>query len=145
MSSPTTLENVLYEKKDGIAYVTVNRPRALNALNRATWENLRTAFADARDDAAVRVRLVDPIFGQLLWEKTARFNVDRSVSAGPFTELPARPGYIEIGGITDNLPELPNVRELRLEIEPLTAGLRYWAFVSTTNNATQQVTLITPQ
>jgi enoyl-CoA hydratase len=54
MRSPDSLENVLYEKKDGIAYVTVNRPRALNALNRATWENLRTAFADARDDAAVR-------------------------------------------------------------------------------------------
>ena len=106
---------------------------------------LRIYDADARDDAAVRVRLLDPIFGQLLWEKTARFTVDRSVSAGPFTELPARPGYIAIGGITDNLPELPNVRELRLEIEPLTAGLRYWAFVSTTNNATQQVTLITPQ
>ena len=54
MSSPNNLENVLYEKKDGIAYVTINRPRALNALNRATWENLRTAFADAGGDATVR-------------------------------------------------------------------------------------------
>ncbi len=54
MSSPNTLENVLYEKKGAIAYVTLNRPKVLNALNRRTWEDLRTAFEDARDDAAVR-------------------------------------------------------------------------------------------
>ena len=57
MSPPVaalTLENVLYEKKDAIAYVTLNRPKVLNALNQGTWENLRTAFEDARDDAAVR-------------------------------------------------------------------------------------------
>jgi len=46
-------ENVLYEKKDGIAYVTVNRPKVLNALNTPTWADLRTAFEDARDDTAV--------------------------------------------------------------------------------------------
>jgi enoyl-CoA hydratase/carnithine racemase len=49
-----TLENLLYEKKGAIAYVTLNRPRVLNALNQKTWENLRTAFEDARDDVAVR-------------------------------------------------------------------------------------------
>src|SRR5438552_1858928 len=54
MSSPNTLENVVYEKKGAIAYVTLNRPKVLNALNRRTWEDLRTAFEDARDDAAVR-------------------------------------------------------------------------------------------
>jgi len=48
------LENLLYEKKDGIAYVTLNRPKVLNALNRRTWEELRVAFEDARDDEAVR-------------------------------------------------------------------------------------------
>jgi enoyl-CoA hydratase len=47
------LENVLYEKRGGIAYVTVNRPKALNALNTPTWKDLRTAFEDARDDLAV--------------------------------------------------------------------------------------------
>jgi len=48
------LENVLYEKRDGVAYVTVNRPKVLNALNTPTWKDLRAAFEDARDDAAVR-------------------------------------------------------------------------------------------
>jgi len=49
-----TLANVAYEKKGGIAYVTVNRPKVLNALNTPTWADLRTAFDDARDDPAVR-------------------------------------------------------------------------------------------
>jgi enoyl-CoA hydratase/carnithine racemase len=49
-----TLENVLYEKKESIAYITLNRPKVMNALNHRTWEDLRAAFADARDDAAVR-------------------------------------------------------------------------------------------
>jgi enoyl-CoA hydratase len=49
-----TLENVLYEKRDVIAYVTINRPNVLNALSRATWADLRAAFEDARDDAAIR-------------------------------------------------------------------------------------------
>jgi enoyl-CoA hydratase/carnithine racemase len=53
MSTPR-LENLLYEKKGPIAYVTLNRPTVLNALNQRTWENLRAAFEDARDDAAVR-------------------------------------------------------------------------------------------
>ena len=53
-SAVPTLENLLYEKKGGIAYVTLNRPKVLNALNKATWADLRAAFEDARDDAAVR-------------------------------------------------------------------------------------------
>ena len=47
------LANVLYEKKDAIAYVTVNRPKVLNALNTPTWADIRTAIEDARDDVAV--------------------------------------------------------------------------------------------
>src|SRR5215831_5580062 len=57
MSSPVTalpLENVLYEKKGAIAYVTLNRPKVLNALNTPTWADLKAAFEDARDDTSVR-------------------------------------------------------------------------------------------
>jgi enoyl-CoA hydratase/carnithine racemase len=46
--------NLLYEKKGGLAYVTLNRPKVLNALNQATFTELGAAFEDARDDAAVR-------------------------------------------------------------------------------------------
>src|SRR5215813_12451878 len=53
-SAAATLENVSYEKKGAIAYVTVNRPKVLNALNAAIIRDLRTAFEDARDDGAVR-------------------------------------------------------------------------------------------
>jgi enoyl-CoA hydratase len=56
MSTPVaelSLENVLYEKKGAIAYIAVNRPKVLNALSHRTWEDLRTAFVAARDDAAV--------------------------------------------------------------------------------------------
>jgi enoyl-CoA hydratase len=48
-----TLENVLYARKDGIAYVTLNRPKVLNALNTPTWTDLRSAFEAARDDGTV--------------------------------------------------------------------------------------------
>ena len=55
-AAPTalTLANIMYQKKGAFAYVTVNRPKVLNALNKATWADLRTAFEDARVDAAVR-------------------------------------------------------------------------------------------
>ncbi len=46
--------NVLYVKKGAIAYVTINRPKVLNALNGATLDDLRIAFEDARDDVAIR-------------------------------------------------------------------------------------------
>jgi enoyl-CoA hydratase/carnithine racemase len=48
-----SLNNVIYETKGPIAYVTLNRPKVLNALNQGAWDDLRTAFEHARDDAAV--------------------------------------------------------------------------------------------
>jgi enoyl-CoA hydratase/carnithine racemase len=48
------LANVRYEKKGSIAYVTVNRPKVLNALNTPTWTDLRAAFEDAKADASVQ-------------------------------------------------------------------------------------------
>jgi enoyl-CoA hydratase len=52
--APPKSEAVLYEKKGATAYVTVNRPKVLNALNAETVAGLRAAFEEARDDPAVR-------------------------------------------------------------------------------------------
>src|SRR5260370_17894174 len=51
-------ENLLYEKKDGMAYITFNRPKVLNALNRKTIEELHHALLDAKNDDAVRVLIL---------------------------------------------------------------------------------------
>ena len=53
-STALPLANVLYEVRGSIAYVTVNRPKVLNALNTPTWSDLKTAFKDARANPAVR-------------------------------------------------------------------------------------------
>ncbi|HVA18213.1 MAG TPA: enoyl-CoA hydratase-related protein, partial [Candidatus Dormibacteraeota bacterium] len=41
-------ENLLFEIKDQIAYITFNRPKVLNALNRKTVEELGDALNRAR-------------------------------------------------------------------------------------------------
>ena len=51
-------ENILVEKITSIAYVTVNRPKMLNALNMATMVELRAAFLDIKNDASIRVVFV---------------------------------------------------------------------------------------
>lgn len=51
-------ENLLYEKKDAIAYITFNRPKVLNALNRRTVEELQQVLLDAKEDASVRVLIL---------------------------------------------------------------------------------------
>src|SRR5437868_186888 len=48
-------ENILFEKKNAIAYVTVNRPKVLNAPNMATMEELRQAFHAIKQDREARV------------------------------------------------------------------------------------------
>ena len=57
MSAPAAvplLTNVLYETKGPIAYVTVNRPEVLNALDSDTWGDLERAFEEALEDPGVR-------------------------------------------------------------------------------------------
>lgn len=51
-------ENLLFDVKDQIAYITFNRPKVLNALNRCTVEELGDALNQVRDHAAVRVLIL---------------------------------------------------------------------------------------
>src|SRR5262245_31788259 len=51
-------QNIKFETRNQIAYVTINRPDKLNALNMATMEELRTAFTAIKDDREVRVAIL---------------------------------------------------------------------------------------
>jgi enoyl-CoA hydratase len=48
-------QTIIYEKKDGTASVTLNRPDALNAINRTMFQEIGQALDDAEQDSEVRV------------------------------------------------------------------------------------------
>jgi enoyl-CoA hydratase len=51
-------QTLLYETRAGIAYVTVNRPEKLNALNRKVMEELGACFEEIRDHEDVRAAIL---------------------------------------------------------------------------------------
>ncbi len=53
------------------------------------------------------------------------------------------PGFVGLDDLLVGNPAPPAI--IRVEIEPLTAGAAFWAYVSITNNDSQQFTLVTPQ
>lgn len=108
-------------------------------------QTLRIYDPDARGDGEVRVRFfittsASPIFERRLPLEVPPGNSVREVAIG----LPVQPGYSELNNFAELIQHAPIVN-LRIEITPLTPGLRFWAFVALTNNETQQVMTLTPQ
>ena len=54
----TSFENIIVDKKDGIAYVTLNRPKVLNALNGPTIAELTAAFEDVQSDDSIKGAII---------------------------------------------------------------------------------------
>jgi enoyl-CoA hydratase len=52
------LDNILVERDAGVATITINRPKVLNALNAQTFDELRRAVLAVRHDADVRAVIV---------------------------------------------------------------------------------------
>jgi len=51
-------ETLKYEVKDGIAYVTINRPKSLNALSKEVLDELQAAFTMVNNDPEVKVAIL---------------------------------------------------------------------------------------
>src|SRR6266568_4388738 len=55
---PQAFQNIRYEVRNHIAYITIARPKVLNALNMATMAELFRAFTAFKDDANARVAIL---------------------------------------------------------------------------------------
>ena len=51
-------ENIIYEKEERLALITINRPERLNAIDAQTSFELQTAFCDFRDDPELWVAII---------------------------------------------------------------------------------------
>src|SRR5271157_1150445 len=51
-------ENILYEEREGIGWITFNRPKVLNALNARTIAELDDALAKVCEDSEVRALIL---------------------------------------------------------------------------------------
>ena len=51
-------ENIKYEVREGIAYITIARPQAMNALNCDVLDELTAAFTEVANDEAVKAAIL---------------------------------------------------------------------------------------
>lgn len=51
-------ENILVDTSNGLATITINRPKKLNALNKATIEELHTAFDSLNNDSSIKAIII---------------------------------------------------------------------------------------
>lgn len=115
-----------------------------------TRQMLRIMDPDRRGDGRVRVRiLLDDLESSpspLLYEIEVTLAIPDVGSSGYHADDPSFPGYAQLADLRGLLGDkVTPSSHIRVEVTPLTNGLRYWAFVSVTDNTTQEVMLISPQ
>lgn len=66
-------------------------------------------------------------------------------TGGINTNIPRLAPYAAITDFRGQFPQMASHDFVRVEVQPVETGVRFWAFVSVTNNETQLVTTITPQ
>lgn len=109
------------------------------------------------DSSSVRVRIYDMCgVGPLDRDCQMTPLVDTAVTLQVIhaSTIPSEPASWMYPDLLAAFPQLGNVPpamydpiavpRVRIDIDPITPGLRFWAFVSVTNNATQHVTVIAP-
>lgn len=101
---------------------------------------LRVYDFDSRPQSIVHVRVL-PVTSNVA---IAELDLALAIPSEQNFDRPYYPGYASLQSIVE-IPGVAAQQQVRIEITPVTEGLRYWAFVSVTNNETQHVTTISPQ
>jgi E-phenylitaconyl-CoA hydratase len=91
-------ENIIYEKKDAVAVVTLNREKQLNSIDARTTFELLTAWEDFRDDSAMRVAILTGV-----GEKSFSTGMDLVATAKGENQFEGRKN-VPFGGFTKRMP-----------------------------------------
>ncbi|MEX2372178.1 MAG: 1,4-dihydroxy-2-naphthoyl-CoA synthase [Dehalococcoidia bacterium] len=105
--SVKTYSDILYEKAEGIAKITINRPEVHNSFRPLTLDELAEAFRDAAEDDAIGVVLFTGSGG-------------RSFCAGGDQRIRGHAGYVDEAG-SPRLNVLPLQRFIREMPKPVIA------------------------
>ncbi len=97
------MENNILEIKDGIAYVTVNRPKQLNALNGQTLEELHQVFTALKEDDAVKVVILTGS-GEKAFVAGADIKEFASFDGEQGTQL-AKDGHMKVFNFIEEFPK----------------------------------------
>ncbi|HEX6097742.1 MAG TPA: hypothetical protein VF432_15555 [Thermoanaerobaculia bacterium] len=115
-------------------------PLPVDPLFRTT---LRVYDFDARPGAGVTISIYAD------GETTPRATLIRTFATRPdFANpvlQPRYPGYLQIDPLGEAGAAMAGATTASVRIEPRSAGLRFWAFASVTNNPTGHVTTVTPR
>jgi len=119
-------------------------PLAITGIPLATHyrHTLRVYDLEGRDGARVAIHLYAG--GEITPRASTTGTLVLPANAIPLdNHLPSHPAYLQLDPLT--LDSLAGATNMRIDIEPLDAGLRIWAFVSVTNNQTHHVTTFSAQ
>ncbi len=94
-------EDILYEKQDGIAKISINRPHVHNAFRPETIKEMKIAFDNVRDDGEIGVVILTGVGG-------------KAFCSGGDQKVRQKGGYVG----NDELPRL-NVLDLQRQIRTL--------------------------
>ena len=90
-------ETIIYEKKDAVAVITINREKQLNAINGQTSRDMQQAWEDFRDDPDMRVAILTGV-----GEKAFSTGMDLVATAQGENQFEGRPA--PFGGFTKRMP-----------------------------------------
>lgn len=106
-------------------------------------QTLRIFGLDGNNYGVVMVSAYDLATDELLyWEPHILWPLsDERTASGQAL----RPSFTMECDLSREIPQYLDGRNVRVELTPMTEGLRFWAFVSITNNKTQQFYTVTPR